>query len=133
MCYSRMDDSDVPSKKRKLEPGDDLVTEERLSPTRPEHANIDQQHEDLWFDEGNVIIAAIGRSFKVHSGVLSRHSDVFRGLLSGSALAALSERLEGCPILRTEDNGESLALMLHIIYDGGRRYVFTESVSARGV
>ena len=81
------------------------------------------RHADLWFEEGNVIITAVGLSFRVHSGILSRHSEVFGTLISPRALEDLPERLDGCPILRVPDNGDHLRKMLTIIYDGAKRLV----------
>ena len=108
----------TPNKRRRLEGRRGIVALSTQAPTRVQFAD---HHDDLWFDEGNVVITALGKSFKVHSGVLSRHSDVFRELLSSRALAALPERLGGCPVVRTDDKGDSLGMMLRIIYDGGRR------------
>ena len=110
--------ANTPSKKRKFEDRREIVA---LSTQAPTSVPFADHRDDLWFDEGNVVIAALGKSFKVHSGVLSRHSDVFQELLSSRALAALPERLGGCPVVRTDDKGDSLGMMLQIIYDGGRR------------
>lgn len=104
---------DAPLKKRKVEEEQDV-----LAQATPEIGERDKQ---LWFDEGNVILAAKGKSFKVHSDVLVRHSDVFKQLLEESALAQLAEGLEGCPILRVDDEGTDLGDLLNIIYDGGKR------------
>ena len=39
------------------------------------------RHPELWYRDGNVIIAANGMSFKLHAGILEKHSTVFRELL----------------------------------------------------
>ena len=106
-------------KKRKVEEVQDSI----LAP----ETELGTPHADLWFEEGNVIIAAVGKSFKVHSGVLGRHSDVFRAVLSIPALQALPEQYDGCPIFRVPDNGDHLQEVLLIMYDGAKRcsHLFT--------
>ncbi|EKM58579.1 uncharacterized protein PHACADRAFT_193712 [Phanerochaete carnosa HHB-10118-sp] len=58
-------------------------------------------------------------AFRVHSDIFSRHFEDFRKLMSSSALAALSESLDGCPVLRTTDSGTYLSKLVGILYDGG--------------
>lgn len=84
--------------------------------------------EDLWFKEGNIILVAHDLSFKVHSGILCRHSEVFSELLTDSAMSTLPERVEGCPILRVEDKGSDLEELLAVMYDGGKRYAQTIAI-----
>lgn len=104
-------------KRRKVEEEEE-EEEEAIPP-----ADVGTRCEDLWFEEGNVIIAAEGLSFRVHSGILARHSEVFRELLSAAALRDLPQSLEGCPVLRTQDKGAHLQRLIGIIYDGGKRFV----------
>ncbi|GJE89945.1 BTB/POZ domain-containing protein [Phanerochaete sordida] len=116
---ARSDDDGARANKRpKLE-----VAPAQAAPAEAEEADaqpaLPQRHPVLWFDEGNVIVAACGRSFRLHSGVLAHHSDVFKELTSAPALAAL-EKLAGCAVLRVEDEGEVLAQLLQIMYDGGK-------------
>ncbi|GJE89900.1 hypothetical protein PsYK624_060120 [Phanerochaete sordida] len=82
----------------------------------------------LWFEDASVVLAAENKLFKVHAGVLGHHSPVFKELLSAPALAALEERLDGCPVLRTNDKGASLARLLRIIYDGVQSDWFASGV-----
>ncbi|GJE88560.1 hypothetical protein PsYK624_046430 [Phanerochaete sordida] len=115
---SHTDADSTPNKKRKLEPEEPQAVP-AAAPELPARG-------EFWFDEGNVVVAAVpadaahGRSFKVHSGVLGLHSEVFRRLLDGPALAQLAEKSEGCPVLRTDDDGRDLGDMLDIIYRGGK-------------
>ncbi|GJE89952.1 hypothetical protein PsYK624_060660 [Phanerochaete sordida] len=107
-------DSEPARKRLKIE------DEQPQAALQPEDAplGLAARSEQLWFERGDVIISAVGRSLKVHADVLSRHSDVFRGLLSEAALAALPESLNGCPVLRTADRGEYLEKLVGIVYDG---------------
>ncbi|EKM58594.1 uncharacterized protein PHACADRAFT_171872 [Phanerochaete carnosa HHB-10118-sp] len=103
---------DTPNKKRKIQ------SEERIDSLQaaPE---IGERSKDLWFDDGSVIVAAKDRAFKVHASVLMLRSEVFKELLNGPALAQLPEKLEGCPVLRVEDEGRDFEYLLAIIYNGG--------------
>ncbi|GJE89901.1 hypothetical protein PsYK624_060130 [Phanerochaete sordida] len=112
-------DDSAPNKRQKLEPQEE-------APALP--AVQSERDEALWFEDGSVVLAAGNKLFKVHAGVLRHHSTVFKELLSAPALAALQERLDGCPVLRTEDNGTSLAQLLRIIYDGGNSDWFNSKV-----
>ncbi|EKM58593.1 uncharacterized protein PHACADRAFT_253052 [Phanerochaete carnosa HHB-10118-sp] len=114
----RSNTEDAPNKRQKVEEHvQDALPPEEAQPV------VGERHASLWFDEGNVVLAARGKSFKLHSGVLAHHSKVFKDILSAAALANLQERLDGCPVLRTDDIGDVLAQLLQIIYDGGKRCV----------
>lgn len=106
--------ADTPNKKRKVEldePGDALQAA----------SEIGERSEGLWFDDGSVVVAAKGKAFKVHRSILTRRSEVFKELLSDAAVAQLTETLEGCPILRVEDDGDDIEELFEIIYDGGNK------------
>lgn len=113
---TRVHDTDTLNKRRKVEQEQPEVSQEVVP-------QVGERHESLWFRDGNVVVAGQGKAFRVHSGILAFHSSVFKTLLSDPALAALPERLEGCPVLWTGDRSETLAQLLQIIYDGGKRCV----------
>lgn len=74
-------------------------------------------HEDLFFKDGNVILVAEGICFRVHRGQLTRHSDVFRGMMDlPQPVNAVS--MDGCPIIELHDRAQELAHMLKALYDG---------------
>ncbi|KZT07168.1 uncharacterized protein LAESUDRAFT_117362 [Laetiporus sulphureus 93-53] len=69
----------------------------------------------LWYDDGNVILVARGRGFRVHRGVLMQRSPGFRGLflpLSSNYCSA-----GACPILRLPKDPLHLELVLSALYD----------------
>ncbi|KAF8478805.1 hypothetical protein JB92DRAFT_2768265 [Gautieria morchelliformis] len=74
-------------------------------------------HEDLCFKDGNVILVAEGICFRVHRGQLTRHSDVFRGMMS-IPQPANAFSMDGCPIIVLHDRAQELAYMLKALYDG---------------
>ncbi|PSR72331.1 hypothetical protein PHLCEN_2v11779 [Hermanssonia centrifuga] len=84
-------------------------------------------HEGLWFEDGNIILIAEETAFRVHRGVLSLHSEVFRNMFlvpqpsdvveGGSTMLGL-----GCPFVRLHDTPEDLAMFLSILY--GKRSIY---------
>ena len=106
-------------KRRKVEPQEHHgIVQHRAGTPVPD---IGERCTDFWFDEGNIIIAALDRAFRVHTSILVLRSEVFKTLLSNAALSQLAERLNGCPILRVDDKGQDLHDLLYIIYNGGNR------------
>ena len=112
---SRIQEPETPNKKRKVEPEEQALDAPEAAP------DIGERCEELWFDDGNVIVAAKEKAFKIHRGVLMRRSEVFKELLSDNAIAHLHEKLDGFPVLRLEDEGVDLHDLLNAIYDGGNR------------
>ncbi|GJE89895.1 BTB/POZ domain-containing protein [Phanerochaete sordida] len=102
------DGADMPNKRRKVEPDDDEESALR-------GVELGDRAEHLWFEDGNVILAARGMSFRVHKGILALRSDVFRTMLDDAS----REQVEGRPVFRVEDQGKDLRDLLHIIYNGG--------------
>lgn len=94
----------------------------RVSTRNATQDPFEPRSEDLWFRDGTVIVAAVGMSFKVHAGILERHSPVFQELLEVKARQQV-EKAEGCHVLRVEDDGAVLEELFLILYDGGKRCV----------
>lgn len=83
---------------------------------------------DLWLEDGNVVIVAQDTAFRVHRGLLSRHSEVFSGLftLAQPDDQALTERYDGCPVVRVPDSSHDFRHLLRALYDGLRCVLFGE-------
>ena len=90
---------------------------------RSKRKRLTLRHESLWFKDGSIIIAAVGLSFKVHSGILERHSSVFKDLLNNPSqvVRTRGDTSEGCPVLHVKDVGKELARLLETFYDGVNR------------
>lgn len=81
----------------------------------------------LWFTDGNLIIVAepSGVHFKIHRGMLERHSEVFRDLFT--LATPDSDRLtdksgdgdeHGCASIQVYDRPKDWTCLLHALYDG---------------
>ena len=78
-----------------------------------------KKHGRLWFEVGNTILVANdGLGFRLHRGILSLHSEVFRDILSFPSSVEDNEMMEGCPVLRLQDCGEDLDLFFTLLHDG---------------
>ncbi|KAI0365722.1 hypothetical protein BV20DRAFT_1124777 [Pilatotrama ljubarskyi] len=80
-----------------------------------------------WFDDGNIILLAEehdtasndAAAFKVHRGVLARHSEVFQSMfeLSTPTLGDV-EVADRCPIVYMHDRPTELSALIRALYDG---------------
>ncbi|RPD57118.1 hypothetical protein L227DRAFT_239457 [Lentinus tigrinus ALCF2SS1-6] len=75
---------------------------------------------NLWLEDGNVVVVAQDTAFRVHRGLLSRHSEVFSGLftLAQPDDEAAAELYDGCPVVRVPDSSHDFRHLLHALYDG---------------
>jgi hypothetical protein len=76
-----------------------------------------QPESRLWFSDGNIILVASPIAFKVHRGLIQRHSEVFDDLFS---LPQPPEKdiFDGCPWVELYDDPSDLFHFLTAIYDG---------------
>ncbi|KAM5544045.1 hypothetical protein V8D89_002231 [Ganoderma adspersum] len=81
-----------------------------------------QQDPELWFEDGNVVIVAGTAAFRVHTGVLSRHSEVFRDTFGvpRPALPAPSDVFDGQPVVHVSDSANDFKQLLGMLYDGAK-------------
>ncbi|TFK52477.1 hypothetical protein OE88DRAFT_1627806 [Heliocybe sulcata] len=82
---------------------------------------IDKQGEP-WFDDGNIVLLTDpdGIAFKVHRGVLSRHSEIFQSMfqIPQPSDLPLMETLDGCQVVRMYDLPVELSNLIKTLYDG---------------
>ncbi|KAJ6519054.1 hypothetical protein C8R45DRAFT_11752 [Mycena sanguinolenta] len=71
---------------------------------------------DLWFRDGSVVLQAENTQFRVHFGVLARHSSVFSDMWE---LPQPSDEptVDGCPVVKLEDDPTDVQYMLKTLYD----------------
>ncbi len=75
--------------------------------------------QDLWFEDGSVVMIAQTTAFRVHKSVLSRHSCTFSELFSipQPADPESVDLIDGCPMVRVTDSAHDFQHILHILYD----------------
>ena len=67
----------------------------------------------LWFSDGNVILEAEGKQFRVHQGVLAKHSTVFKDMFVNTN----TDDGKTCPIIQIADKSEDVEHILNALYD----------------
>lgn len=74
--------------------------------------------ETVWFDDGNIVLEAEGKQFRVHRGVLEKHSSVFKDMLSVPQPPESDEpTIDGCPIVQLPDKADDWEHLLNSLYD----------------
>ncbi|TFY67856.1 hypothetical protein EVJ58_g1366 [Rhodofomes roseus] len=73
-----------------------------------------------WFDDGNIVLLADASNvaFKVHRGMLARHSEIFQSMFELPPPQADVERVDGCQLVRMYDLPEDLSSLIKALYDG---------------
>ncbi|KAI0652473.1 hypothetical protein C8Q79DRAFT_1005665 [Trametes meyenii] len=76
--------------------------------------------DEFWFEDGNVVLVLESSAFRVHRGVLSRHSETFRNLFSIPQPKDVDdiETLDECPVVRLQDSLHDFKHLLQAFYDG---------------
>ncbi|KAJ7684273.1 hypothetical protein DFH06DRAFT_1155170 [Mycena polygramma] len=77
---------------------------------------LPQRYQELWFDDGNLIIQAEDRQFRVYRGVLGARSPIFQDMLSFPQPSD-SELVDGCPLVRLPDSALEVTVFLRAIFD----------------
>ncbi|CCM03515.1 uncharacterized protein FIBRA_05649 [Fibroporia radiculosa] len=81
---------------------------------------VSYERGDPWFDDGNIVLLADGANvaFKVHRGILSRHSDIFQTMFQLPPPQADVEMLDDCHLVRMYDLPVELSNLIKALYDG---------------
>lgn len=97
---------------------------------------------DPWFEDGNIIVLAEPEdpssqdddsnngavAFKVHRGVLARHSEVFQSMFEVAQAPSDTDSVECCPVVRMYDLPLELSNLIKALYDGPHG-LYVEQVS----
>lgn len=72
--------------------------------------------QELWFSDGNLVIQAGNRRFRVYKALLAARSSVFADMLSLPQSEA-AETVEGSPFVRLQDSPADTTHFLRAIFD----------------
>ncbi|TRM65717.1 hypothetical protein BD626DRAFT_397813 [Schizophyllum amplum] len=87
---------------------------------RTEEVEYPAQCSDIWFDDGNVILQAENIQFRVHRGLLARHSSVFKDMFSMPQATASTEESHapgGPPIVYLSDAASDVQYALAKLFN----------------
>ncbi|KAM5537023.1 hypothetical protein V8D89_009352 [Ganoderma adspersum] len=95
-----------------------------------------QRDEQGWFSDGNIVVVAANEvAFRVHKGILSLRSEVFRDLFSlantgtDAATAEVdSETIEGCAVVHLTDPPEDVRHLFLVLCCGKNYYYDCDAV-----
>lgn len=118
--------SQTVAEKQSQQPNDNLEVSD-ATVISPESRTT--QYPTLWFSDGLlVVVASDGVKFRLHPGILARHSEVFKERIDGfsppgTALQhGVASLPRGCThqeiILHLPDKGDDLSELFTLIYDG---------------
>ncbi|KJA19716.1 hypothetical protein HYPSUDRAFT_217461 [Hypholoma sublateritium FD-334 SS-4] len=83
-----------------------------LDYAEPEETQV-KRCEELWFDDGNVVLQVGHAQFRVHKSILSRQSTVFRDMFALPQPNDTSDWVDGCPvIIMSGDRAEDWEMVL---------------------
>jgi len=84
----------------------------QASPEVPERTRS-----ELWFEEGTIVLQAENVQFKVHRDILSKHSLVFKDMLSLTQHSSADGPLvDGCAVVDLHDSAQDVEYMLRELY-----------------
>ena len=77
-----------------------------------EHASL-KRSEEVWFDDGNIVLQAGDTAFKMYRGILSRESPFFRDMFSlPQSDATMADCYEGCFLITVHDKPDEMKKFL---------------------
>ncbi|KAI0089227.1 hypothetical protein BDY19DRAFT_944764 [Irpex rosettiformis] len=122
-----------PKRKNSIKSEDEDMGDNSSLAALPLVAQNEQWSRDprYYFDDGNVVILAEDTIFRVHKGVLSLHSGVFKDLLNLPQPPG-GETLDSCPLVRIQDTAFHIKWLLETMYDGAATILLHPKPEAPG-
>ena len=84
--------------------------------------------QDVWYDDGNVVIQTENTVFKVFRGILASNSAVFADMFSvpQPTNATVPDAYDSCPLIQMYDTPEDAKHFLKAIHDAGSAFFFPD-------
>jgi hypothetical protein len=91
-----------------------------MAHTKVEHhaPAIPERCQDLWYEDGTVVLQAGSKQFRVYRGILCAHSSVFSAMFSFPQPPS-EETFEGNPFVHMPDSPSDLYYFLKTLHDAG--------------
>ncbi len=112
----------MPPKELGVSGGSEVSKETRATGARTEIPFADlQRHNEHWYEDGSIILATDVHLFRIHKGILAKHSSFFHDMfnLPTSKILNVDEYWEGVPVVKmVGDSDEEVDLVLRALYVG---------------
>ena len=79
-----------------------------------------KKDDELWFDDGNIVLIAKDVGFRIFRSLLEKQSPVFSDMFAFASPRA-GEAYDGCPIVHLSDSPEDMRHLLRILIPSTRR------------
>ncbi|KAL0063923.1 hypothetical protein AAF712_009113 [Marasmius tenuissimus] len=104
-----------PSRSRTIRPPQPSPSPSVQQPDGATSPNITKSNE-IWFEDGNLILASNNVYFRVYKGILALHSPVFQDMVNFPQPRNVDE-FEGCPVVRIYDEPADVMHFLKALHD----------------
>jgi hypothetical protein len=81
------------------------------------HTLHELPRDDVWFEDGNIILQTDDALFRVYGGLLASRSSVFKDMLAFPPPPEGNLALDNCPVVRLYDATENVRYFLNAIFD----------------
>ena len=75
------------------------------------------RYDELWFEDGNIVLVVDHTALRVHRSLLARKSTVFSDMLS-LPQAYSQELVDGAPVIHMHDDPQDLVYFIDSMYNG---------------
>ncbi|KAI1795354.1 hypothetical protein LXA43DRAFT_1108512 [Ganoderma leucocontextum] len=82
-----------------------------------------KQHDEFWFDDGNLVLVAGDTAFRIYRGLLTVQSRIFENVFV-SASPSTDELLDGCPVVHLSDSPDDLVHLLRVLLPTSRKIFY---------
>ncbi|THH29890.1 hypothetical protein EUX98_g4293 [Antrodiella citrinella] len=86
--------------------------------------------QELWFEDGNIVIIAEKTEFRVYRGILAQKSDLFKDLFTLPQPEG-GETLYGCSVVRVQDLATDWYRFLSVLFGGASMWTNNQQYSWR--
>ncbi len=77
-----------------------------------------QQHKELWYEDGSIVLASDVHLYRVHKSMLVKHSTVLSNMFDVPSEGANTDLLDGIPIVKMHgDSDEEIFILLKSLYN----------------
>ena len=81
-------------------------------------ASSEKRSEQVWFDDGTLLLRAEDTLFCVYKGIIMMHSTIFHDMSSLTQPEGVQEYLNGLPVISLQESAGDTGIFLSALHDG---------------